>query len=157
MAKCLVGVAGGISANDKGKLIPENIRAGVTLFEGTSKQIEGGFFPDPVLFAYAGNRGNSMATCMVIDEACGLFNYSGPSGGGYGGVTVKKAFVGHVTVYTSQSPDRPWEIAHCLAQNGARISANGERTFSVGDTLTILSNSTSGSTHTARIRFVRNA
>ena len=41
MAKCLVGATGGLSAADKAKLIPENIREGVTLFEGTSKEVVG--------------------------------------------------------------------------------------------------------------------
>ena len=41
MAKCLVGAAGGLPAADRAKLIPENIRKGVTLFEGTAKEVAG--------------------------------------------------------------------------------------------------------------------
>ena len=41
MAKCLIGVVGGLSAADKAKLIPENIREGVTLFEGTPREVSG--------------------------------------------------------------------------------------------------------------------
>lgn len=41
MAKCLVGAAGGLAAADRAKLIPENIRAGVTLFEGTQREVAG--------------------------------------------------------------------------------------------------------------------
>ena len=35
MAKCLVGAAGGLTAADKAKLIPENIRTGVTIAKVT--------------------------------------------------------------------------------------------------------------------------
>ena len=41
MSKGLIGAAGGLSAADKAKLIPENIRAGVTLFDGTAKEVTG--------------------------------------------------------------------------------------------------------------------
>lgn len=41
MAKCLVGAAGGLSAADKAKLIPENLRDGLKLFEGTSREVVG--------------------------------------------------------------------------------------------------------------------
>lgn len=37
---------GGLSATDKAKLIPENIKSGVTLFPGTSKQVIGTFTDD---------------------------------------------------------------------------------------------------------------
>lgn len=40
MAKCLVGAAGGLSAADKAKLIPENIREGIII-----AGITGGLFP----------------------------------------------------------------------------------------------------------------
>lgn len=45
MAKCLVGATGGLSAADKAKLIPANIRAGVTLFAGTQKEVVGTLEP----------------------------------------------------------------------------------------------------------------
>lgn len=45
MAKCLVGATGGLSAADKAKLIPANIRAGVTLFAGTQKELIGTLEP----------------------------------------------------------------------------------------------------------------
>lgn len=45
MAKCLVGAAGGLSAADRAKLIPANIRAGVTLFAGTQKELIGTLEP----------------------------------------------------------------------------------------------------------------
>lgn len=41
MSTSMIGAVGGLSAADREKLIPENIRAGVTLFEGTSKEIRG--------------------------------------------------------------------------------------------------------------------
>ena len=45
MAKCLVGAAGGLPAADRAKLIPANIRAGVTLFAGTQKELIGTLEP----------------------------------------------------------------------------------------------------------------
>ena len=41
MAKCLVGAAGGLTASDKAKLVPENLRDGVKLFEGTPREVSG--------------------------------------------------------------------------------------------------------------------
>lgn len=41
MSKGMLGAAGGLSAEDREKLIPENLREGVTLFEGTSKEVVG--------------------------------------------------------------------------------------------------------------------
>lgn len=46
MAKCLVGAAGGLPAEDKAKLIPGNIKAGVTFFEGTPRAVAGTFTAD---------------------------------------------------------------------------------------------------------------
>ena len=45
MAKCLVGAVGGLPAADRAKLIPANIRAGVTLFAGTQKEVVGTLEP----------------------------------------------------------------------------------------------------------------
>lgn len=41
MGKVLQRAGGGLTAADRGKLIPSNIREGVVLFEGTSKQVTG--------------------------------------------------------------------------------------------------------------------
>lgn len=41
MSKGMLGAAGGLSAEDRAKLIPDNIRAGVTLFEGTTREVIG--------------------------------------------------------------------------------------------------------------------
>lgn len=46
MAKCLVGAAGGLPAADRAKLIPGNIKAGVTFFEGTPRAVAGTFTAD---------------------------------------------------------------------------------------------------------------
>lgn len=48
MAKCLVGSAGGLSAEDRAKIISENIRYGVSVFEGTSKETVGEYYSDTV-------------------------------------------------------------------------------------------------------------
>ena len=45
MSKRLIAAAGGLSAEDREKLIPENLREGVTLFEGTPREIEGNLLP----------------------------------------------------------------------------------------------------------------
>lgn len=41
MSKSMIAAAGGLSAADRAKIISMNIRAGVTLFEGTVKEVTG--------------------------------------------------------------------------------------------------------------------
>ena len=43
MSKSMISAAGGLSAEDRAKLIPDNVREGVTLFEGTAKEVVGSF------------------------------------------------------------------------------------------------------------------
>ena len=38
MSKGMLGAAGGLSAEDREKLIPENLREGVVLFAGTARE-----------------------------------------------------------------------------------------------------------------------
>ena len=45
MSKGMLGAAGGLSAEDREKLIPENLREGVVLFAGTAREIVGTFWP----------------------------------------------------------------------------------------------------------------
>lgn len=45
MSKSMMGAAGGLSATDRAKLIPENIREGVILFSGTPKEVNGAVPP----------------------------------------------------------------------------------------------------------------
>lgn len=45
MSTSMIGAAGGLSAADREKLVPENLREGVTLFEGTSKEVVGSLIP----------------------------------------------------------------------------------------------------------------
>ena len=45
MSTSMIGAAGGLSAEDREKLVPENLREGVTLFEGTSKEVVGNLLP----------------------------------------------------------------------------------------------------------------
>lgn len=57
MSKGMVTVAGGLAAADKEKLIPENIREGVVLFAGTSKEIIGTLYPAPESGTFVGYDG----------------------------------------------------------------------------------------------------
>ena len=66
MSKSMVGAAGGLSATDRAKLIPENIREGVTLFAGTSKEVSGNLqFPQYFLEATCRNDGSYVVVVAV--------------------------------------------------------------------------------------------
>ena len=54
MSKGMLGAAGGLSAEDREKLIPENLREGVVLFAGTAREIVGTFWPISKKFEYTG-------------------------------------------------------------------------------------------------------
>lgn len=88
MAKCLVGATGGLSAADKAKLIPANIRAGVTLFAGTQKELIGTLEPADELdvlasmYYYTGD----IATVTYWN---GAGYVTGSVQTGFGSVTVK--------------------------------------------------------------------
>ena len=45
MGKTQQAAGGGLTAADKAKLVPNNIRQGVTLFEGTAKEVTGSLIP----------------------------------------------------------------------------------------------------------------
>ena len=88
MAKCLVGAAGGLPAADRAKLIPANIRAGVTLFAGTQKELIGPLEPADELdvlasmYYYTGD----IATVTYWN---GAGYVTGSVQTGFGSVTVK--------------------------------------------------------------------
>lgn len=88
MAKCLVGAAGGLPAADRAKLIPANIRAGVTLFAGTQKELIGTLEPADELdvlasmYYYTGD----IATVTYWN---GAGYVTGSVQTGFGSVTVK--------------------------------------------------------------------
>lgn len=54
MSKGMLGAAGGLSAEDREKLIPENVRKGITLFAGTSKEVSGTAMPFSMYASGAG-------------------------------------------------------------------------------------------------------
>lgn len=59
MAKCLVGAAGGLSAADKAKLTPKNIRAGVTIAKVTGTLTWQDLLPSPIVAVQNGNPTNT--------------------------------------------------------------------------------------------------
>lgn len=67
MAKCLVGAAGGLSAADKAKLIPQNIKAGVTLFAGTPREVAGVLTP-LALFAKGQANGDTWGSWLNVNS-----------------------------------------------------------------------------------------
>lgn len=70
MAKCLVGASGGLSAADRGKLIPGNIRSGITFFQGTAKEITGSYIGAG---AYAVGATNVNGTAVMLPAGNYLF------------------------------------------------------------------------------------
>lgn len=67
MSKGLIGAAGGLSAEDREKLVPENIRYGVDLFAGTSREVAGNAAPQKVAedTAYCSWNGSNHAEAQV--------------------------------------------------------------------------------------------
>lgn len=70
MDKCLVGAVGGLPAADRAKLIPANIRAGVTLFAGTQKEVVGTLEPADEL--------DVLATMYYHSSGGNICGHSGP-------------------------------------------------------------------------------
>lgn len=75
MAKCLVGASGGLSAADREKLIPENLRKDVTLFSGTPKQVVGTYEMSVkqnkgATFAWNGAQSQSVTATHTVQKAC---------------------------------------------------------------------------------------
>ncbi|MDY5007920.1 hypothetical protein [Candidatus Allofournierella merdipullorum] len=75
MAKCLVGASGGLSAADREKLIPENLRKDVTLFSGTPKQVVGTYEMSVkqnkgATFAWNGTQSQNVTATHTVQKAC---------------------------------------------------------------------------------------
>lgn len=99
MAKCLVGAPGGLAAADKAKLIPENIRNDVTLFEGTSKEVVGTYHSTlaALLGAFAAQNALGYTTAWG-DGVYVSGNLPNPVGGGSTGtIEILQDFTGIVT------------------------------------------------------------
>ena len=86
MAKCLVGAAGGLPAEDKAKLTPGNIKAGVTFFEGTPRAVAGTFTADATATAdqilsgrtaYVGGKKVTGALKVLYAGGCRTGTYAG--------------------------------------------------------------------------------
>ena len=67
MSKGMIGAAGGLSAADKAKLIPENIKAGVTLFAGTPREVAGVLAP-LALFAKGQANGDTWGSWLNVNS-----------------------------------------------------------------------------------------
>ena len=71
MAKCLVGATGGLSAADKAKLIPENIREGITIAKVTGNL----HAKCAVCMGYEGNGTARMKYILSSENFLTLSNY----------------------------------------------------------------------------------
>lgn len=101
MAKCLVGAAGGLSASDKAKLIPENLRDGVKLFEGTSKEIVGEVKETAMSLACFSGWLDEYQSYVMASWSGSAYLDSGSVGVDTQGsttkdITVKQAFTGYI-------------------------------------------------------------
>ena len=67
MSKGLIGAAGGLSAADKAKLIPENIKAGVTVVAGTPREVAGVLTP-LALFAKGQANGETWGSWLNVNS-----------------------------------------------------------------------------------------
>ena len=88
MAKCLVGAVGGLPAADRAKLIPANIRAGVTLFAGTQKEVVGTLEPADELDVLATMYYHT-GDISTVTYWNGSSYVNGSVQSGFGSVTVK--------------------------------------------------------------------
>lgn len=121
MAKCLVGATGGLSAADKAKLIPANIRAGVTLFAGTQKELIGTLEP-----------------ADELDVLASMYYYTGDiatvtywNGAGYVTGSVQTGF-GSVTVKGTVQ-----KVMIFQTSGGSICGHSGQGTYTSGHTNTI--------------------
>lgn len=75
MSKGMVPAAGGLSAEDRAKLIPENLRKGVILFSGTPKQVVGTYEMSVkqnkgATFAWNGTQSQNVTATHTAQKAC---------------------------------------------------------------------------------------
>ena len=94
MSKSMIGPAGGLSAEDRAKLIPKNIRAGVHFFDNSLREVVGNYVSMPVFiaawhYAWRASQGGSSA---VFDSD--LVTASVPGSGETATITVKEDFKG---------------------------------------------------------------
>lgn len=120
MSKGMLGAAGGLSAEDRAKIISENLREGVTLFEGTSKQVIGALYPIPqeVQFAITMYFKNGSWTPSQYKNT--ITEYVTYSAAADNNITIRivKAFKGMAAVFNNV---------------GTNIPANQIRTFEAGE------------------------
>ena len=121
MAKCLVGAAGGLPAADRAKLIPANIRAGVTLFAGTQKELIGTLEPADEL--------DVLATMYYYQGAISQVIYW--TGSGYAIGSVQTGF-GSVTVSGTIK-----RVVILYSSGGSICGHSGPGTYTSGHTNTI--------------------
>ena len=121
MSKGMLGAAGGLSAADREKLIPENIREGIVLFEGTPRQIVGTLYPAPEKGTFEGYTTSQGVSEMLGDiEGLGIISGGILLGGGnevYSGLTWfinKLDFSKYSSIEISvSSPD--WEVGNSFS------------------------------------------
>ena len=100
MSTSMIGAAGGLSAVDKAKLIPENIREGVTLFEGTPREIEGNLLPAEnlvVLMAPCSRSPGIAQGYRIYQNGNYIFKFYGDAPSGTVPGTVKKVVISGIT------------------------------------------------------------
>ena len=124
MAKCLVGAAGGLSAADKAKLIPENIKAGVTLFTGTPREVAGVLTP-LALFAKGQANGDTWGSWLNVNSTTFVSPNSILVGtDGQATITVNESGTYRFyVVFSAAVADNPKDASNSfqLVRNGAAI------------------------------------
>ena len=128
MSKGLIGAAGGLSAEDREKLIPENLREGVTLFEGTAKEVVGSFFSSPVIIAawHYADRASQGGSSKIFDAS--LVSANIPGWGEIGTITILKDFVGRCYICNATFSGNGITVNH-NSNNGMSISFKAGQTY----------------------------
>ena len=135
MAKCLVGATGGLSAADRAKLIPENIKAGVTLFAGTPREVAGVLTP-LALFAKGQANGDTWGSWMNVKSTTFISPNNILVGtNGQATITVKESgtYRFHVSFSSDSANVKDASNSFQLLRNGAAIVSKS----SLGDNGTI--------------------
>lgn len=131
MGRVLMRTGGGLTAADRAKLVPSNIRQGVTLFEGTQHEVTGVLSGDNLVGFITGGCTTGGSNTRAVSVAKALTNDVSASGGGLGTktstATLNIVKTGKYTVH----------VASEGTLNGSSSTNAGTYNFSQGESVSI--------------------
>lgn len=125
----------GLTAADKAKLIPENIRAGVTLFEGTPKEVVGILPTEEYIGAYVFGNASGAASMSTSSGSNEFLTFTPRPGSSTSYFSVAKSFRGRAVKVPENINEM--SISPALPTGVADFTAGTQYTVNSGGTTTV--------------------